>query len=503
MTMGGGIRGLASGTAIYGVGEVLSRAVGFLLLPLLTAYLTPADFGISSMLAALTFLLTPLFSLGMGAAIAPAYFHRPDTGHKAAVIGTTVAILSASVVVMLVAGVATAPLMSDLSFQTGAYARLVVLAVLGAAFTILTIPFRQYFQFEQRVRAYVALSTCSALVTAAVTVWAVVGLGRGILGFIEATVIGQAFTFAIFLTIASRRVNLSVDWAIGRDLLRLGLPMIPAFGSIFFMQHGSKYLLQRLGSLDDVGIYTIGLNVGLVISVLVTGFQSAWVPYFMSFADRQDEARIQLGRVATYYVFSFGAVSLVLFAVARLVVLLMTQPEFHPAWRVVGLSAAAQFLSGFFIVLLPGMYYAREVKYIALIQGAAALIGLLIGVGMILSFGVFGAALGLTLSYVGLVVLQYGFNRLRHYVDVKYEWRRLLLFALIYTVFASVMLVDRASSLGEESIMAFAATACVPLIIALQMTHDELRSLRSVARRLSALFTGPDAQPVKEAAAHE
>ena len=298
MTMGGGIRGLASGTAIYGVGEVLSRAVGFLLLPLLTAYLTPADFGISSMLAALTFLLTPLFSLGMGAAIAPAYFHRPDTGHKAAVIGTTVAILSASVVVMLVAGVATAPLMSDLSFQTGAYARLVVLAVLGAAFTILTIPFRQYFQFEQRVRAYVALSTCSALVTAAVTVWAVVGLGRGILGFIEATVIGQAFTFAIFLTIASRRVNLSVDWAIGRDLLRLGLPMIPAFGSIFFMQHGSKYLLQRLGSLDDVGIYTIGLNVGLVISVLVTGFQSAWVRYFMSFADRQDEARIQLGRVA-------------------------------------------------------------------------------------------------------------------------------------------------------------------------------------------------------------
>ena len=337
----------------------------------------------------------------------PRYFNRPDTGHKAAVIGTTVAILSASVVVMLVAGVATAPLMSDLSFQTEAHARLVVLAVLGAAFTILTIPFRQDFQFEQRVRVYVALSTCSALVTAAVTVWAVVGLGRGILGFIEATLIGQAFTFAIFLTIASRRVSLSVDWAIGRDLLRLGLPMIPAFGSIFFMQHGSKYLLQRLGSLDDVGIYTIGLNVGLVISVLVTGFQSAWVPYFMSFADRQDEARIQLGRVATYYVFSFGAVSLVLFAVARLVVLLMTQPEFHPAWRVVGLSAAAQFLSGFFIVLLPGMYYAREVKYIALIQGAAALIGLLIGVGMILSFGVFGAALGLTLSYVGLVVLQY------------------------------------------------------------------------------------------------
>ena len=77
MTMGGGIRGLASGTAIYGVGEVLSRAVGFLLLPLLTAYLTPADFGISSMLAALTFLLTPLFSLGMGAAIAPAVLQPP------------------------------------------------------------------------------------------------------------------------------------------------------------------------------------------------------------------------------------------------------------------------------------------------------------------------------------------------------------------------------------------------------------------------------------------
>lgn len=41
---------LAKGTLIYGLGGVLNRFIGFLLLPLFTSYLTPAEYGIAAIL---------------------------------------------------------------------------------------------------------------------------------------------------------------------------------------------------------------------------------------------------------------------------------------------------------------------------------------------------------------------------------------------------------------------------------------------------------------------
>ncbi len=74
---------------------------------------------------------------------------------------------------------------------------------------------------------------------------------------------------------------------------------MPAFGCLFLLQHGSKDLLQWLGSLEQVGVYTVGFNIGLVISLVVTAFQNAWIPLFMAFADRPAESRIVFGQVLT------------------------------------------------------------------------------------------------------------------------------------------------------------------------------------------------------------
>ena len=72
--MSSSIRLLARGTVLYGVGEVLSRLMTLLLLPVFTAYFSPTDYGVISILAGLGVFLTPVFSLGLGAAIAPVVF---------------------------------------------------------------------------------------------------------------------------------------------------------------------------------------------------------------------------------------------------------------------------------------------------------------------------------------------------------------------------------------------------------------------------------------------
>ena len=87
---------LSKSTFIYGVGGLLNRFLSFLVLPLFTAYLTPAEFGISSILAWMAFLITPVFSLGFGAAIAPSYFEGNSKARKETTIWTSFMVLAGS-----------------------------------------------------------------------------------------------------------------------------------------------------------------------------------------------------------------------------------------------------------------------------------------------------------------------------------------------------------------------------------------------------------------------
>jgi len=478
----GSVRGLARGTVLYGMGEVLSRLFTLLLLPVFTKYLTPADYGVISILTALGLLLTPVFSLGLGAAIAQIYFDGNNRERKDGTIGTTTALLAASTAVLVLGGIALSAPISSLLFNTQTYAGLVIVSIVTTAFTILAVPFRQRLQFEERATAYVVLSTLSIVATTAFSVVLVVGLRRGVHGVLEGSLAGQAVGFGLFAAFGSGGVRPRFDRPLVRELLKTSLPLVPAFGCLFLLQHGSKYLLQWLAGLDAVGLYTVGLNLGLVISLVVTAFQTAWIPYFMSFAERRAEAEVVFGRVLTYYVLAIGGLSLAVFAVARPVVLLMTAPPFHPAWRVVGVSATAQFLAGIYGVLLPGMYLAKEVQFTAALQGIAAAAVIVFGVLLIPRFGVGGAAASLVLSYLVLDVVQYVWNRRRAYLAVRYQWGRIAAFTVVYVCYAAAALWNRNLGLGRELLFAMALLAVLPAILYASIDRSERRALWTLAR---------------------
>jgi O-antigen/teichoic acid export membrane protein len=244
----------------------------------------------------------------------------------------------------------------------------------------------------------------------------------------------------------------------------LGAPLIPSFASLFIMQQMNRYILQWFGGLEVVGVYSIGYNIGLVMGLIVTGFTNAWYPYFMSFVDKKDEARILFGRILTYYVFGCGMLSLLFYAAAKPVVMIMTQPEFHEAFKVVGMSATAQSLIGVFSILLPGMYFAKDVKNVSLIQAISALIAVGLNVILIAMFELLGAAIGLVLGFLAMVILQQIWNLKRHYLDIRYEWPRIAWFGLFYISYIVVMTWERNISLTGELLFFIITAGLIPVM---------------------------------------
>ena len=478
---------LARGTLIYGTGGILSRFIAFLLLPIFTSYLTPADFGISSILGLIAFLIIPVFSFGCGATIGICYFEEESKEEKEATIWTTFVMLLISVSVLAVLAYSFAGEISTFAFQNSEYHYLVRISLWTTCLTILSIPLGLYLQFKERVKTFVILSTISALITIGLSLIMVVIWKKGIQGFIEGGLIGQAITLILFLAPVVLTTKFRFSRKLCCQILRLGVPMIPGFAFLYLIQHGNKYILQWFEGLGNVGVYTIGFNLGLMMNLIVSGFTSAWMPYFMSFMDKWDEARSLFGRILTYYTLSFGGLSLLFYIAAKPVVMIMTRSAFHEAYKVVGLSASAQFLIGVFSIFLPAIYFAKEVRYITLIQGVSALLSIGFNLILIPLFGMTGSAVALVLGALAMCVLQQAWNLKRKgtYFNVQYEWNRILRFSIMYGGFVLIMLLRSSSSLGVEILISGIAAATLLIILYVLLNHREREMLWTIGKRLT------------------
>jgi len=75
-------------SAIYGVGSIIARVLGVLLLPLYTRYLSPSDYGQIETLVALSAVLTALVAQGMKSAFFRFYFDSAEPERRHLVVRT-------------------------------------------------------------------------------------------------------------------------------------------------------------------------------------------------------------------------------------------------------------------------------------------------------------------------------------------------------------------------------------------------------------------------------
>src|ERR687884_1108840 len=118
-------------SAIYGLGSIVARILGVLLLPLYTRYLSPGDYGLIETLVALSAVLAALVAQGMKSAFFRFYFDSTEEARRLLVVRTAFWYVQAAAAVVLVAGIALARPLSSVLFGNGHHVGLVVAAFVG------------------------------------------------------------------------------------------------------------------------------------------------------------------------------------------------------------------------------------------------------------------------------------------------------------------------------------------------------------------------------------
>ncbi|MFH2105270.1 MAG: flippase [Parcubacteria group bacterium] len=418
------IKRLFKHSFIYLIGSALQSLIGFVLIPVYTRYLSPAEYGQLEILNTILLILNIVLSLGFASALMKVHERDcKEDEERRRLIGTMYIFVLpiASVVTLLLALGAkffTGAILDDSSQTNLIYLILatnLVVIFLNLSFAVL--------RSKERSKTFTLLSLIKFTFILALNTFFVIKLQLGVMGILLGNLIAQTALAFIFLPIILRSFRFTFSRQYLRKLSIFGLAVIPASLAMWIMDLSDRYFIKHFADFTEVGLYSLGYKIGFLIYILlVYPFQLAWPKVSFAVASRPDCKEIY-AKTLTYFAFlgSLAALGLSLFGAQ--IIKLFADPQFHPAYQIIPLVAFSYVLYGLHFALVPGLHIKEKSKYYPLMIGIPAGLNLLLNYFLVPLYGMMGAAVSTLICFILVVVLTYLITQ--QFYRICYEWGRL------------------------------------------------------------------------------
>jgi O-antigen/teichoic acid export membrane protein len=441
---------------IYGVGGVLVKMVGFLLLPFYTHYLSPVDYGVLEVLDVTMSLLGMFLNMGITAALLRYYGAAQTEEERRKVVGTIFVFTVVTGLAVLFAGLAAVPAVSRLVLGPSIPATYLLLAfccfVIGY---IGNIPFA-YLRAKEASGRVVLIDTLATVGILILSIVFLGGLKMAILGMLISPLIVGAIKLTVLIAWMRRDMTLGVDWGLLRRMLRFGAPLVFANLTMFTLNFSDRLFLQRLVSLDAVGVYAVGYKFGYLINfVLIQPFNMMWQAR-MYVVHRRPDHRLVFGQVFVLYSFllTFAALGIALFS--HEVVRIMVDPRYVAGEQVVGVVALGYVFLGIAYYVQLAMFLGDRTGLVGGVSTAAAALNLAANYILISRFGIMGAGLATLIGFLALAAGSY-------YCSERVMQLRLPVGRVLLGLSAAIAIYLAGQKFTPESIAAAISFKCVLL----------------------------------------
>jgi O-antigen/teichoic acid export membrane protein len=422
------LKRLVSSLAAYQLADVVSKFIAVLLLPVYTRYIDPAGYGVVELLANGVIFVSIVVRFGIIEAFLRFYFTDEDQDRRDALARrATGLLLATSTLASIVLAVFAGPVSQVvLGYRDVTTMRIAVLGLWS--FTNLELAYA-LLRVDERLKLYAVASLSNVLLTVAASLVLVVGLGDGARGLLlgnygASTVILFVLWFKMRHRFRPRHAH--VDRM--AELMRFGLPTVPAEASVYALSIIDRYYIFHSRSPSMAGLYSIAVKLAGAVAFIVRAFQYAWPPLAYSVTDDREAARLY-GLVTTYYLFVSGWVVAGLALLGRWVLRLLAAPSFFDAYKALPWVALGWAMYGMWVVFLvvAGRAKVTTRNFPASLAGLAANVILLLV--LVPSLGLAGAGLALCGAYVVMLTAMHLLTR--RAFAVQFEWRRMVQLVIV------------------------------------------------------------------------
>lgn len=407
-------------TSIYLIGNVLTKVISFLMLPLYTKYLSPTDYGTYDLnVAYITFLSTILF-FDLWDGILRFMFDAKKIEDKKKVVGTGIVICAISTSIYAISVFSLGNLLGIkfklLLFFFGLFTNLqnivgytargfsknsifAVGGVIGSAVQVIfNIVFIAYLRLGYQ---YMYVAACIGLV-------------------VNILLVGHAVKF---ISIMFDRK--SFDKNLLKSMLNFSIPLSINSVAYWFLTSYNKVIIQHTLSIAANGMYAIANKFSMVLQLLTQCFQLAWQELTYSKASMSQDEMGKFYTMATNEYVKFMLLGLtIILPPIKLVFPYFINGNYSDSMYIIPFALLATVFSSISSFLGSIFGTLKKNKYIFTTTIMGSVVNIIVIQFLIVRFGIQGASISLALGFIVVIIRRV--LLLNKYIKLKVSYSHII-----------------------------------------------------------------------------
>ena len=404
-----------SGTAVYLFSNILAAAIPFALLPVLTRYLTPAEYGQVAIFQTMLGALGAFLGLNATSAAGIKYFDANLSKEELKIyIGNCFLVLIVSTILFLLIAFVFQNLFSNwLAIDR----KWILIGVLVSSASFVIAMRTGQWQVRKQAKYFGIFQVSQSFLNMLLSLLFVVYFLQGSDGRIW-VLSGIPLTFALvalFLLYKDDLLGFAWKSIYLKEILTFGIPLIPHTIGIFLLSSVDRFVINSELGLAQVGFYMVAVQLVSAMGMVFDAINNAYVPWLFERLKRNDMGEMkQIVRWTYLYCLVLVAIAALAFAMGPYLLVLIAGEKYRPAGEVVGWLALGQAFNGMYLMVTNYIFYSKKTGLLSMSTITSGLINIGLLLLLVASMGIVGAAIAFTISMALKFLMTWYVAQLRH-----------------------------------------------------------------------------------------
>ena len=258
---------------LFSVFSFLNKGISFVLLVILANYIAPSDYGKLSLYSTFIMFLGYFISLSTPGYLSQSFFQRDKEDFK---IDVSIVIIITLISLITILAIFF-PLnkyitnLLDLEFD------IVLIGIFTVFFSIFFQIHLNLYRLDEKINKYGIYSCGFAVLNFILTIILVIIVNFGWKGKIYASLVTYITFFVLAILYLYKNRLASKDCLKAhryKEILFWSIPLIPHLATTWIKQGCDRYIINSTHSLEDVGLFSFGLNIANIILMIGTAFNN-------------------------------------------------------------------------------------------------------------------------------------------------------------------------------------------------------------------------------------
>lgn len=409
-------------TLIYVISGFLPVAANFLLAPIYTKYLLPAEYALVGIATLFQAFLTFFISLSLDGAFSRLFFtYERETRLKDALLSTLLlTVLGTSVLVflfLLIAGDSFfGILFSNRDFRFSNFGYWVIL---NTSCNVIFLFFAVLYRNEERLKKYITVNLAFFFVPVIGALTGLIFFKEGALGTVIGRTIGSCLIALVLLAGFFSRRKILFSQKLFSKALKYSLPLIPYQLMFAAFLNLDRIILERKFTPHDFGVYNFAVMVSGLIPIFINAISNALNPkIYRELSQKNDPESVR-----AFNRFTLLGTSLVICLCAACVVPAMRiiiSNTYKDAYSYAATLMLAYLPYAHYLIYALPFFYSGKTKPFPVISFIALVAGLLFNYLLIRHLGLWAVCLSLYIIRGTQTAVTYLFIRKHNFQGLKY-----------------------------------------------------------------------------------